>query len=175
MEGEKKPQVWYAAGWKPEPYIPREEAWSDPSPHVRLSDYSVCRNDKTGWSWKIQCHVTGKDYKTAWKGEEKDVLVSIEDGCIILKNEGEETGAYLKLPKMCDASFTPIVDRPPRGGFFVTMGRIGATETPPPLSPDILGTGPIIKMDRAPPLEEELARITAEQERRKALKAAAGA
>ena len=172
MPDDKKPGVWYAAGWRPEPYEPREAAWADSSPHVRISDYQVVRNDANAYSWKIQCQVTGKDYQVAWKGEEKEVLVSIEDGCIVLKNEGEETGAYLKLPKTADPSAAMHVDRPPRGGFFVTLPKMGAKAAPEPLSQDVLGTGPIVQQDRAPPLEDELKRIGEEQARRKAAKAA---
>lgn len=160
---EKEKKVYYAAGWQPEPYIPREAAWADSSPHVRLSDYHVVRNDENAYSWQIQCGVSGKDYKAAWKGEEKEVVVSVEDGCLILKNPGEATGAYLKLPKKADPEGDIHVDTPPRGGFFVTIPKKGAKAAPEPLSQDILGTGPIIKQDRAPPLEDELAAITERQ------------
>jgi len=159
----KKPVVYYAAGWKPEPYEPRESAWADSSPHVKISDYHVVRNDENGYSWKLQCHVTGKDYKSAWKGEEKDVLVSIENGCIVLKNPEEETGAYLKLPKMANASATPIVDKPERGGVFITVPKSSAKGAPEPLSIKILGMEPRVVQDRAPPLEDELNAITAKQ------------
>ena len=165
------PKVYYAGGWKPEPYEPREASWADESPHKKISDYHVARSDENAYSFKIQCHVTGPDYKEAWKGEEKSVLVSIENGAIVLKNEGEATGAYLKLPKKADTSAEVTVDRPERGGLFVTVPKIGAKAAPEPLSIQILGMEPIVQMDRAPPLEEELARITAEQERRAALKA----
>jgi len=158
-----KPQVYYAAGWKPEPYTPREASWADDSPHAKISDYHVVRNDENAYSYKIQCGVSGKDYNAAWKGEEKDVLVTIENGCIILKNEGEETGAYLKLPKAAIQSGEPIVDRPPRGGLFVTVPKATAKGAPAPLPSGVLGTDPIVQMDRAPPLEEELAKITERQ------------
>ena len=103
------------------------------SPHVKISDYHVVRNDENAYSWKIDTVVTGKDYKAAWKAEkDEDVLVSIENGCIILKNPEEETGAYLKLPKKANAGFEPIVDKPPRGGLFVTMGKTGAKAAPAP-------------------------------------------
>jgi len=165
MSEDKKPQVYYAAGWKPEPYIPREEAWADSSPHVKLSDYNVVRSDANATSWKFECHVTGKDYQTAWtrSGEEKDIVVSVEDGCIVLKNPGEETGAYLKLPKTADAAATPIVDKPERGGLFVTLPKKGATAAPEPLSIKILGMEPRVIQDRAPPLQDELDAITERQ------------
>ena len=160
----REPQKYYAAGWKPEPYEPREASWADDSPHVKISDYHVVRNDENAYSWKIDTVVTGKDYKAAWKAEkDEDVLVSIENGCIILKNPEEETGAYLKLPKKANAGFEPIVDKPPRGGLFVTMGKTGAKAAPAPLSEGILGTGPRIVRERAPPLEDELSRIAEEQ------------
>ena len=160
-------QKYYAAGWRPEPYEPREESWADDSPHVKISNYHVVRNDANGYSYKLQTYVTGKDYKEAWKGEDETVLVTIENGILILKNPEEETGAYLKLPKAADSSFTPVVDRV-KSGLFVTVGKKGAKSAPAPLSQDILGTGPVVQMDRAPPLDEELERIGREQAARAA-------
>lgn len=168
---EKPAQVYYAAGWKPEPYTPREESWADTSVHAKISDYRVVRNDANAYSWSFELHVSDKEYKLAWKGEADKVVASIEDGCLVLKNPEEETGAYLKLPKAANASATPTIDAPPRGGFFVTLAKTGAKAAPTPLSEDILGTGPIVQMDRAPPLEEELERIGREQ-RERAAKAA---
>lgn len=173
-EDEKKGQVFYAAGWKPEPYEPREASWADDSKHVKLSDYQVIVNDGNGYSWKLQCSVTGKDYKSAWSCEEADVLVSVEDGCLVLKKPDEETGAYLKLPKMADASSTPHVDKT-RCGVFVTLPKVGAKAPPTPLTEEQLGTSPIVQMTSAPPLEDELKRIGEEQAAYKAKKAALAA
>ena len=43
------------------------------------------------------------------------------------------------------------------------MGKTGAKAAPAPLSEGILGTGPRIVQERAPPLEDELSRIAEEQ------------
>ena len=163
-----KGDKYYAGGWRPEPYTPREASWADSSPHVKISNYHVVRNDANAYSFQITAAVSGADYKLAWKGEDADVLVTIEDGCIVLKNPEEKTGAYLKLPKAADPKATPIVDRPPKGGLFVTVIKTGAKGAPAPLSEGILGTGPVVIQDRAPPLEDELKRIGEEQARRAA-------
>ena len=169
LSGDKrKPQVFYAAGWRPEPYKPDEKSWADDSKHVKISDYSVIRNDADAYSWLIQEWVTDQSYELAWKMEPEELTegalkVTIENGCLVLMKEGAEKGAYLKLPKAADTSFTPIVDTPPRGGLFVTVGKTGAKAPPKPLSPEILGTAPIVQKDRAPPLDEDLARVASYQ------------
>lgn len=148
--GEPDPnkRVEYAAGWRPEPYKPRDDVWDKMlyNGHAKISDYHVCRNDKNGYSWSVQLNVSGPDYKPLWKAEPAEVTVVNEGGYLIFLKEvdgvKEEKGAYLKLPKSCDPNSTVHCDRPPKGGFFVTVKKTGATEEPAPIDGKILGTEP---------------------------------
>ena len=148
VETDDSKRVEYAAGWRPEPYKPRDDVWQKMlwNGHAKISDYHVCRNDKNGYSWSIQLNVTGSDYKSLWKAEPNEVTAKIMEGCLVLTKtvDGaeEELGAYLKLPKSCDPKGTIHIDTPPKGGFFVTVSKIGATEQPAPIDGKILGTEP---------------------------------
>ena len=163
----------HEAGWRPEPYPPREASWADSSPHAKISNYIVVRNDENAYSWQIQLHVTGKEYENVWRGGEEEILVTVEDGCLVLRNHDEKVGAYLKLPKYIDPKAKPIVDRPKADGMYVTMSKVGAKAAPEPLSDTLLLKAPRIFKDHAPSVEEELKRIGEEQAaRKKAIKGA---
>ena len=162
----------FPAGWRPEPYPPREASWADSSPHVKISNYHVVRSDENAYSWQIQLHVSDKEYQTAWRGGEAEILVTVEDGCLVLRNPEEESGAYLKLPKLADLTAKPIVDRPLPGGIFVTLPKMGAKSAPAPLSDNLLLTAPRVVQERAPSIDEELKRIGEEQAARAAIAAA---
>ena len=143
-------QVMYAAGWRPEPYEPRQEVWAKmmKGDHCKISDYHVCRNDKEATSWNVQLCVSGADYKALWRADDpKTVVATLEDGCIIFRKKGEDgevepAGAYIKLPKSCDPNSELVVNTPVKGGFFVTVNKLGFKGTPTPLHPIILGDEP---------------------------------
>lgn len=172
-----KGQAFYGGGWQPEAYQPSEKSWADSSPHIKVATYQVVRNDATAYSWCFDpLGVLDKDYKLAWEGDPATVEVSIEKGCIVLKNPGEETGAYLKLPKTANPNGELKVDRPMRSGrsngLFVSVSKMGATAPMESLPDWVLGTTPKVVMEAAIPLEEELAEIGRKQAERAAAKAA---
>ena len=140
-EDKKSGTIW-AAGWRPDPYKPREKSWADDSKHVKISDYHVCRNDENAYSWQIELRVIGKDYSKLWESKPDETACKVEDGSLVFTKEGEETGAYLKLPKAADPNGEIHIDCPPKGGFYVTLPKLGAKAKPAPLEPGILGTGP---------------------------------
>lgn len=150
--------VWYAGDWRAEPYTPSERSWADDSKHVKISNYHVVQNNASAYSWKIETRVTGKDYKSAWDAKPEEITVKVENGCLVLLKNDEETGAYLKLPKNADPNGALHVDKPHENFLFVTIAKKGAKGELPLLSPDALGLGPRSVQDRAPSLEDEYAR-----------------
>ena len=120
----------------------------DPSvgsaPPVKINNYHVVRNTPDFVTFSIVPRVVSKDVsKLAFFTEYEDTEVAIEDGCIMLsgkqKAEHSTTKAFLKLSKNHQHKIVDV-DKPPRGGLFVTVLKVGATnETPPPLDDMITG------------------------------------
>jgi hypothetical protein len=143
-------KVW-AAGWRPEPYPPREkswELWQGASGHQRVGNYMVVRNDENAYSFLVELHVTDKQYERTWEAKPEELQPpKIVDGLLILCKEGESTGAFMKIPKGADPSGELVVDTPEKGGYYVTIPKLGAKQKPAPIDPVILGT----KLPKYPP------------------------
>ena len=118
------------------------------APPVKISDYRVVRSDANFVTFQVQTSVRSQDVsKLSWHTEEKDTEVAVEDGCLIFSGKQKSTDcttarAFLKLSKNHQHKIVDI-DKPPRGGLYVTVLKVGATnETPPPLDDQMTGRAP---------------------------------
>ena len=95
-------------------------------------------------TFSLHARVVSQDIsKLAFYVEDEDVEVYVENHCLIFtgKQKAEHTSkrAFIKLSKNMQGKIVDI-DKPPRGGLFVTVLKVGATnETPPPLDEMLTG------------------------------------
>ena len=114
------------------------------APAVKIVNYNIVRNTADFVTYSIQPRVVSKDVsKLAYFTEDADTEVYVEDGCLMLtgpqKAEHTTARAFLKLPKSVQPKVVEV-DKPPKGGLFVTVPKVGSTaDSPPPLDGVVTG------------------------------------
>lgn len=111
---------------------------------VKIVNYHVVRNDANFTTFMVQPRVLSKDVgKLDYYTDDAGTEVYVEDHCLMFtgKQKAEHTTAraFLKLSKNHQPVIAEI-DKPPRGGLFVTVLKVGATvDKPPPLDETLTG------------------------------------
>ena len=114
------------------------------APPAKIVNYHVVRNDANFTTFMVQPRVLSKDVgKLDYYTDDAGTEVYVEDHCLMFtgKQKAEHTTAraFLKLSKNHQPVIADI-DKPPRGGLFVTVLKVGATvDKPPPLDETLTG------------------------------------
>mmetsp|Transcript_10107 Transcript_10107/g.26165 ORF Transcript_10107/g.26165 Transcript_10107/m.26165 type:complete len:179 (+) Transcript_10107:78-614(+) len=100
------------------------------APPAKISNYHIVRNTKNLITYSITPRVVSQDVKKlAYFSECADTEVYVENRCIMLtgpqKAESMTNRAYLKLHPNYEAKILEV-EKPPRGGLFVTVPKVGA-------------------------------------------------
>ena len=105
---------YYAAGWKPnQPPANLEVEESQEPMHVKITQYKVTANTATAYAFSIYTRVTAKDLtKDAWTASPADVECRYEGNYLVLRKQGEDFGAVMKLPRKADPGATPSWEVP---------------------------------------------------------------
>ena len=108
--------------------------------HLKICDYTIMRNCKDYYTYQVEPHVTSVDVtKLAWKAEPTELKITVEDGHLVFRKEGEEFGGIIKLGKQADLSASLQIVTPNKGGLFVSIPKKGATGPIEPLDKIVTG------------------------------------
>lgn len=112
--------------------------------NLKCGTYSVIRNTPGYYTFQVTLrlmHIVKGAPEMLWLCPDKDVEIKIVGRDLLFTREEEEFGITIQLPPSADLESTPIVDKPERGGCYVTIVKKGNTEEPPKIPDEITGRG----------------------------------